>query len=55
MTMDPIEGCRLAESRKSVDTSTSEEVEDTTLKKEEKKRKARLRSRGPYRKAHADW
>jgi hypothetical protein len=49
------EECKLVESRESVDTSTSEEVEDTTLKKEEKRKKARLRRRGPYRKAHASW
>jgi hypothetical protein len=55
MTADPTEECKLAESRKPVDTNTSEEAEDTTLKKEEKKKKARLRRRGPYRKAHADW
>jgi hypothetical protein len=29
--------------------------EDQDLKKKEKKTKARLRTRGPYRKAHADW
>ena len=28
---------------------------DANLKKKEKKTKARLRTRGPYRKAHADW
>jgi hypothetical protein len=33
----------------------SEETEDATLKEEEKKRKARLRRRGPYRKAHINW
>lgn len=33
----------------------SEEVQDETLEKEEEKKKARLRKRGPYRKAHADW
>lgn len=32
-----------------------EKDEDETLKKEEKRRKARLRRRGPYRKAHANW
>jgi hypothetical protein len=45
----------LAESGRSVDTNTSEEKEDVTLKEEEKRKKARLRRRGPYRKAHADW
>jgi hypothetical protein len=33
----------------------SEETEDATLKLEDKRKKARLRRRGPYRKAHADW
>jgi hypothetical protein len=32
-----------------------EKEEDEDLKKEEKKTKARLRTRGPYRKAHANW
>ena len=36
-------------------TGVAEKVESETLKREEKKRKARLRRRGPYRKAHADW
>jgi hypothetical protein len=35
-------------------TDESEEVQDETLEKEEEKKKARLRKRGPYRKAHAD-
>jgi len=33
----------------------SEEVQDEALDKEEERKKARLRKRGPYRKAHADW
>jgi hypothetical protein len=33
----------------------SEEMQDEKLGKEEEKKKARLRKRGPYRKAHADW
>jgi hypothetical protein len=32
-----------------------EEKEDKTLGREEKKKKARLRRRGPYRKAHVSW
>jgi len=32
----------------------SEEVQDVSLDKEEERKKARLRKRGPYRKAHAD-
>ncbi len=33
----------------------TEEVQDEVLKKEKGKKKARLRKRGPYRKAHANW
>jgi len=33
----------------------SQEVQDETLDKEEERKKARLRKRGPYRKAHANW
>jgi hypothetical protein len=36
-------------------TEAPEEVQDETLEKEEERKKARLRKRGPYRKAHADW
>jgi hypothetical protein len=32
-----------------------ENVEDKDMTQKEKKTKARLRTRGPYRKAHADW
>jgi hypothetical protein len=32
-----------------------EKEEDETLDKEEKRQKARLRTRSPYRKAHANW
>jgi len=32
-----------------------EEVQDEALDKEEEKKKARQRKRGPYRKAHANW
>ena len=32
-----------------------EEVQDEAFEKEEEKKKARLRKRGPYRKAHANW
>jgi hypothetical protein len=42
------------ESEESAETK-SEETEDATLKEEEKRKKARLRRRGPYRKAHANW
>ena len=36
-------------------TSGSEKIEDKIVRNEEKKKKSRLRTRGPYRKAHADW
>ena len=42
------------ESGKSVETKTSEETEYSTLKVEEKRKKARLRRRGPCRKAHVE-
>ncbi len=45
----------MKEREESTDTGQVDEVEDSSLKKEEKKRKARLRRRGPYRKAHANW
>jgi hypothetical protein len=32
-----------------------EKDEDETLDEEEKRKKARLRTRSPYRKAHANW
>jgi hypothetical protein len=55
MIMGASEDCKLAKSGGSAETNTSEEAEDATLKDEEKRKKARLRRRGPYRKAHADW
>jgi hypothetical protein len=43
-------------SRVSDDEENKElEEEDEMRGKEEKRRKARLRTRGSYRKAHADW
>ena len=33
----------------------AEEVQDEAFEKEEEKKKARHRKRGPYRKAHANW
>ena len=33
----------------------AEEVQDETLEREKERKKARLRKRGPYRKAHANW
>ena len=35
--------------------AVEDEEQDEDLKKNEKKTKARLRTRGPYRKAHANW
>jgi hypothetical protein len=32
-----------------------EKVQDEALKEKKEKKKARLRKRGPYRKAHANW
>ncbi len=37
------------------DVGGAEKIENVTLEREEKRRKARLRRRGPYRKAHSDW
>jgi hypothetical protein len=45
----------LGEERKLAGSEGSEETEDATLKRGDKRKKARLRRRGPYRKAHADW
>jgi hypothetical protein len=46
----------LVKSDKSVDNELPEDKEeDEDLKEKEKKNKARLRTRGPYRKAHVDW
>jgi hypothetical protein len=46
----------LVKTDKSVEEELPEdEKEDEDLKEKEKKNKARLRTRGPYRKAHADW
>jgi len=39
---------------KNKDASAPEEIEDETLKKVEKRKKARLRTRGPYRKARIE-
>ena len=40
---------------KDVKTIKAEETQDETLEKEEEKKKAKHRKRGPYRKAHANW
>jgi hypothetical protein len=34
--------------------NASEEIEDEAVKKKEKRKKTRLRTRGPYRKAYAN-
>ena len=39
---------------KNKNANTPEEVEDEALKEIEKKKKARLRTRGPYRKARIE-
>jgi hypothetical protein len=48
-------GATVAEDGKSKKEIKPDEVEDSKLEKEEKRTKARLRKRGPYRKAHANW
>jgi hypothetical protein len=55
MMMDPSEEYRLAESEGSAETDAPEKTQDASLKGEERRKKARLRRRGPYRKAHVNW
>ena len=50
-----MEGWDLSENEDAKRVDKSGEVEDETLGKEGERKKARLRKRGPYRKAHADW
>jgi hypothetical protein len=50
-----MEGWDLSENEDAKRVDKSDEVEDETLGKEGERKKARLRKRGPYRKAHADW
>ena len=45
----------LTEKKDAKAANKAEEVQDEALEKEEEKKKARLRKRGPYRKAHANW
>jgi hypothetical protein len=45
----------LAEDKDEKTINETEEVQDEALEKEEEKKKARHRTRGPYRKAHANW
>ncbi len=40
---------------RSLGEQKEDKEEDEVLHKEEKRKKARLRTRGPYRKAHANW
>jgi hypothetical protein len=45
----------ISDSDESTKPNAQEQAEDETLKAEEKRKKARRRTRGPYRKAHANW
>jgi len=45
----------LAKPNETNNIGRAEKIENETLKREEKRKKARLRRRGPYRKAHSDW
>jgi hypothetical protein len=45
----------LTENKNEKTINETEEIQDETLEKEETKKKARHRTRGPYRKAHANW
>jgi hypothetical protein len=55
MTPSQIEEQELAESEESEKKNPYEDAEDEAVKKEEVRKKARLRRLGPYRKAHANW
>jgi len=45
----------LAKPNETSNAGGAEKIESESLKREEKRKKARLRRRGPYRKAHSDW
>jgi hypothetical protein len=45
----------LTENKDEETVNDAEEVQDDAFEKEEEKKKARRRTRGPYRKAHANW
>jgi hypothetical protein len=45
----------LAKPNETSNAGEAEKIESDSLKREEKRKKARLRRRGPYRKAHSDW
>jgi hypothetical protein len=47
--------CILTGNKNAKTVNEAEEVQDEALEKEEEKKKAKHRKRGPYRKAHADW
>ncbi len=45
----------MKEEKKKTEENAPEKAQDSELERNEEKKKARLRTRGPYRKAHADW
>jgi hypothetical protein len=45
----------LTENKNEKTVNEAEEAQDEALEKEEEKKKAKHRTRGPYRKAHANW
>ncbi len=45
----------MAEERETTDETKTEKIQDSKIEKEEEKKKARHRTRGPYRKAHVNW
>jgi hypothetical protein len=45
----------LIENNDEENVNGAEEVQDEALEREEEKKRARHRKRGPYRKAHANW
>ena len=45
----------LTENNDDKEIKEAEEVQDEALEREEEKKKAKHRKRGPYRKAHANW
>jgi hypothetical protein len=50
-----LEAKLLIENLEEKSVNETEEAQDEALEKEEEKKKARHRKRGPYRKAHANW
>jgi len=45
----------ITDSGESMKRNSQEDREDKALDKEEKRKKARMRTRGPYRKSHVNW